>query len=582
MNPTTSHKEADGIRQHDSSEQGVAEHVDMAAARDSVDSAARNAIGGDDIEDLPKRYYWSYKFIGSSIAFAFSYHAQLLGYVFAANVLSIVDADIGPSPQKIWVLLAYILCQCVTFTIVGRISDLFGRRYFYLFGSALALIASIASAKAENMNTLIGMSALNGIASAIQVQSSITAGELLPNKWRFVGFARTWVSKTSAGWRWCYYFLGMLAGIAFLLELFCYFPPKFQQLHHNHSFKAAIKSIDYIGLLVFSGSLASVLLGVSWGGTVYEWASYEVIVTIVVGGVGLICFFLWETFARLEFPLVPVYLLKNRNYDVLMACSTLGSMIFYALSVIWPQQIEVLFNASADDIGWISCTINGGAIAGALVGTITVKLIGHIKWQLVVACIVFTTFTGAMAAVTPSTKTMAILFSLISSMGIGYMEIITLVGGPLSVAAKDIGLASGLQFAVRTAFDSLADSIYVTILANKVAENMPKYIIPAVTAAGLSESSAEQLVEAIAAGNATLVQQVPGITPAAIEVGEHAAQIAYRESFKIIYLASLAFGGLAVVASLVMSAKDMQATMTTKISRRLQGLEVVPDNEKAN
>lgn len=51
---------------------------------------------------------------------------------------------------------------------------------------------------------------------------------------------------------------------------------------------------------------------------------------------------------------------------------------------------------------------------------------------------------------------MAIAFSLLSSMGIGYMEVITIVGGPLSVKTGDIGLASGLQFSARTAFSSLA------------------------------------------------------------------------------------------------------------------------------
>jgi hypothetical protein len=40
-----------------------------------------------------------------------------------------------------------------------------------------------------------------------------------------------------------------------------------------------------------------------------------------------------------------------------MACSALGPMIFYALSIIWPQQIVVLFGASPDDAGWISVSL---------------------------------------------------------------------------------------------------------------------------------------------------------------------------------------------------------------------------------
>jgi len=80
------------------------------------------------------------------------------------------------------------------------------------------------------------------------------------------------------------------------------------------------------------------------------------------------------------------------------------------------------------------------------------------------AVVVFVTFTGALAAIDSSRKGMGIAFSIISSAGIGYMEVITLAGGPLMVDPKDIGLACGVQFAVRTGMSSLADSIYVTIV----------------------------------------------------------------------------------------------------------------------
>lgn len=109
------------------------------------------------------------------------------------------------------------------------------------------------------------------------------------------------------------------------------------------------------------------------------WRSYQVITTIVVGIIGLIAFFVWgktdylprflfwlyslilpstEAFTSIAFPLVPMHLFKNRNYVILMACSTLGSMIFYALSIIWPQQIAVLFQVSPEDIGWISVSFS--------------------------------------------------------------------------------------------------------------------------------------------------------------------------------------------------------------------------------
>lgn len=179
---------------------------------------------------------------------------------------------------------------------------------------------------------------------------------------------------------------------------------------------------------------------------------------------------LLERFSKVKHPLVPIYLLKNRNFVTLMTCSTVGSMVFYSLNIIWPQQIGALFDSTPSEIGWISCTLTAGVIFGEFTGAFAVRYIGKIKYQLVTAVTFFVTFTGAMASIDSSRKAMAIAFSLLSSIGIGYMEVITLAGGPLMVDSKDIGLACGFQFAVRTGMSSLADSIYVTIVSSSLTQ----------------------------------------------------------------------------------------------------------------
>jgi hypothetical protein len=71
-------------------------------------------------------------------------------------------------------------------------------------------------------------------------------------------------------------------------------------------------------------------------------------------------------------------------------------------------------------------------------------------------CVIFTTFIGGMAAVDQNTEAMVIRFSLISSAMIGYMETLTPAGGPPTVEAKDIGLASGVQYSLCSTVSVLA------------------------------------------------------------------------------------------------------------------------------
>jgi hypothetical protein len=87
------------------------------------------------------------------------------------------------------------------------------------------------------------------------------------------------------------------------------------------------------------------------------------------------------------------------------------------------------------------------------------------KWQLVLCCVLFTAFSGGMAAVSNDHKGRAIAFSILSSAMIGYMEVITLAGAPLMVDPKNIGLANGVEYTVRSGMSVLAGMPYFEILS---------------------------------------------------------------------------------------------------------------------
>jgi hypothetical protein len=61
-----------------------------------------------------------------------------------------------------------------------------------------------------------------------------------------------------------------------------------------------------------------------------------------------------------------------------------------------------------------------------------------------------------MAAINPSRESMAVAFSLLGGIGIGYMEVITVAGGILMVDAENVGVAIGIQYALRLGLSSLS------------------------------------------------------------------------------------------------------------------------------
>jgi MFS family permease len=98
--------------------------------------------------------------------------------------LLMVVQDIGPSNNIAWVNIARTLAESTMFLVSGRLSDLFGRRWFFIGGNVICLIGLIVGACAKNVNTLIVASAVYGLGECIQLSFGVAIGELVKNKHR--------------------------------------------------------------------------------------------------------------------------------------------------------------------------------------------------------------------------------------------------------------------------------------------------------------------------------------------------------------------------------------------------------------
>ncbi len=63
-------------------------------------------------------------------------------------------------------------------------SDLFGRRYFILFGNVLIFVGSILGGTSHSMNQSIAAHTLIGFGAGNCQLAAFALPELLPNKWR--------------------------------------------------------------------------------------------------------------------------------------------------------------------------------------------------------------------------------------------------------------------------------------------------------------------------------------------------------------------------------------------------------------
>ncbi|EED20904.1 siderophore iron transporter, putative [Talaromyces stipitatus ATCC 10500] len=535
-----------------------------------------------DLEQLPNGYYRSKNFIGSLIAVCLMGISLYLGYVLPVNSLAAINKDLGPDPNYTLISTMFTLISGVAVLLVGRFGDIFGRRYFLIGGQFLGLIGAIVCATAKNVPTVIGGSALCGLAAAVQLTFTFVIAELVPNRLRpavnagiflttfpfaaFGGlFAQLFIANTAKSWRWSYYLNIITCSISVILLVFCYFPPGWNSKHKGVSKMEGVKKFDYIGFVLYAGGLILVLLGLSWGGASYTWSSGHVVGVLVVGFVSLAAFVFYEILVPIEQPLLPMSLLKHRGYSATVCSALVGNMVYFSMSLLWPEAIASLYTTNTIKAGWLSISTGTGVIVGEIAAGILMKPIRHSKYQLIFITLAITAFSGALAAINQNTQAMGLAFTALGGFFVGYLELITLIMCPLYCKPEDIGLASGFLGSAKQVAGTIAAAIYVAILKNRLTTNLG--VIPEVAIeAGLPASSVPTLMEDIAGSHP--FSNVPGITDKISVIVADAIKTAYAHSFRTVFLASIAFGGLAVIAAVFSVPIDskLNNTVAAKLS----------------
>lgn len=302
---------------------------------------------GRDAAEIDPAYWRSPRFLGSMAAIGLGFCGGTGGYALIAPVLNDINNDIGPSDNIAWVSIVYILSEAVFFLLVGKLSDVFGRRWFFIIGSLISMVGSIVGAVAQNINTLIASEVLIGIAAAFQISFYWVISELVPLRWRYLANSYAYVvsiptnplaakiafafQQTPVKWRGSFYFMTGVNALSALCWFLFYHPPTFKMLHRKKLAKDLLLHFDWIGLLLYTGSLTVFLLALSWGGQLYPWNDPHVIGCIVSGGIVLFAIFpgyeLWlQSRGRETF--LPLYLFTNRVYQACVWITGIGAATY--------------------------------------------------------------------------------------------------------------------------------------------------------------------------------------------------------------------------------------------------------------
>lgn len=249
----------------------------------------------------------------------------------------------GTAVEGFWSGTGFLLPCTVFQPVFGSLSDIFGRKPALCVALALFAIGALFAAVAQDMTLLLAGRAVQGLGGGgIVVLAEIIITDVVELRYRgnyFAALAAMWALGSVAGpvvggafaetnWTWLFWInLPFIAVSTPPMVYFLRLKKKETQLVQK------LKEIDWVGAVLFVASTTGFLISVTWGGINHPWNSWETLVPLIAGCIGLVAFIVWEWLVA-EAPLVRLRVLKRRT----AAVTYLGDFI-HGL-VMWCRYVQ--------------------------------------------------------------------------------------------------------------------------------------------------------------------------------------------------------------------------------------------------
>lgn len=360
-----------------------------------------------------------------------------------------IISDLGGLSLYAWVFSIYVLAQLVSMPILGKLSDIYGRKRFFLGGLIVFILGSILSGASQNIVELIAFRALQGIGGGafFTVGLAIIGSSVRPEqRSRVLGITGSVFGLgaiagptvgsflvQSLGWRWIFYVnlpVGVLSFVMVAVAL-------------REARGQVRKPVDWLGGLLLSGWVSFLLLGVLNGGSTYPWYSLPE-AAFFAGFLVILPLFLWQE-TRADDPIIPLVLFRNRTISASFTVQLVRGAVLLGLVSYVSLYVQ---GALGGDINDTRNVLYGFTIPYMIGSTVAGRLVDRVGYRIVtfvgVALTAIGTAAFAFIGASPSVIDLIVRSPVTGlGMGIGLASVLSALQN--SVDRRQIGVASSLS-----------------------------------------------------------------------------------------------------------------------------------------
>ncbi|MCW2742847.1 MAG: Drug resistance transporter, EmrB/QacA subfamily [Blastococcus sp.] len=401
-----------------------------------------------------------------------------LSSTVVSNALPTIITDLrGTQSQYTWVVTATLLASTASTPIWGKLADLFSKKLLIQLAIVIFIAGSMLAGLSQSVEALIGWRVLQGLGlGGLQALVQIAMAAMISprERGRYSGLlggvmavatvggpllGGLLVDTSWLGWRWCFYVGVPFAAVALVL---------LQRTLHLPVIKRTVH-IDYLGAAFLTAGVSALLIWVTLAGDSFAWRSTETVLFVGGGVLAIVAFLITEL--RVEEPIVPLRLFRDRTTTLAIVASMAVGVAMFGSSVFLGQYLQISRGYSPTAAGLLTIPMIAGLLVSSTVSGLLITRTGRWKNFLVSGSILVVAGFGLLSTIDHETNMVLLgVFLFVLGTGIGMTMQNLVLAVQNTVAATDLGAASSAVAFFRSLGGTIGVSVLGAVLSTHVGD----------------------------------------------------------------------------------------------------------------
>lgn len=393
---------------------------------------------------------------------------------------TIIAANLGGLSLYSWMFTAFLLCETIAIPIGGKLSDIYGRRPFFILGMVLFLGGSIAAGLSSSMEFFILCRAVQGLgggflmpvatAAIADLYSPVERGKMQGIMGAVFGLGTALgpviggLITDNISWHWVFYINVPIAAVALFLTA-----RQFPAMEITSR-----KKVDFLGMSVLGLFLLDLLLFFSWAGKDFEWISLESGVMALAAAVLLMIFTLIEY--KADDPVIAPRLFKNRTFVcgafamLIFGLALTGAMAYLSMFSIY------IFGLTSQEAGYLTISMVAGLMITATMSGRYVQTTGYRPWLVSGPIISFIAMALMSTLGLGDSVWLLAAYMFLLGIGLGCVMSVLMVAVQNSAKPDEMGMTTSSVNLFRAIGSTVATSVFSFLINLRLNDELRSHL----------------------------------------------------------------------------------------------------------